>query len=101
MCEAGLGIGEGYGSPKSHPRSRGSCSRRHILLFIVPQVPKEFRCRWPMPGIVVVAEGEKLHNFGIAHQGFENLDPIFQVASAVNDSLVPRCCLFLNPLAVA
>ena len=38
-----------------------------ILLFVVPQVPKEFRRGWPMPRIVVVAESKNFQHFGITH----------------------------------
>jgi hypothetical protein len=72
-----------------------------ILLFLLPQVPKEFYRCWPMPRIVVVAEGKDFQDFGIAHQRFEYLDPIFQIGSAVDDGPIPRRCLLLNPFAVA
>jgi len=42
-----------------------------ILLFLVPQVPEEFCRCWPVPGIVIVAEGKNLQDFGIAHWRFE------------------------------
>jgi hypothetical protein len=71
-----------------------------ILLLHVPQIPKEFCRGWPMPRIVVVAESENFQNFGIARQRFENLYPILQIASAVDDGLVPSRGLLLNPLAV-
>jgi hypothetical protein len=54
-----------------------------------------------MPRIVVVAEGKNFQNFGVAHQRFENLDPIFQIASAVNDSFIPCRSLLLNLFAVS
>jgi|SRR5467141_1301375 len=38
-----------------------------------------------MPRIVVVAEGKDFQDFGIAHQGFEYLNPILQIASTVDD----------------
>src|SRR5690349_15567935 len=72
-----------------------------ILFFLVPQIHKQFSCCWPMPGIVVVAEGENFQGFGVAQQRFENLSPIHQIASAVDDSLVPCRGLFLNPFAVS
>ena len=53
-----------------------------------------------MPRIVIIAERENFQDFRVAHQRFENLDPILQIVSAVNDSLVPRRGLLLNPLAV-
>ena len=55
----------------------------------------------PMPLVMVVAVGKNFQDFGVAHQRFEYLDPIFQVASAVDDSPVPRRCLLLNPFAVS
>ena len=70
-------------------------------MFLVPQVPKEFRCCGTVPGIVIVAERENFQDFGIAHQRFEYLDPILQFASAVDDGLVPCRGLLLNPLAVS
>jgi hypothetical protein len=70
-------------------------------LLRVPQIHKEFRCCRTVPGIVFVAEGENLQNLAIAHQRFEYIDPILQIASAVNDSLVPGRSLLLNPLAVS
>src|SRR5205807_4648551 len=38
----------------------------------------------PMPLVMVVAVGKNFQDFGVAHQRFEYLDPIFQVASAVS-----------------
>ena len=55
----------------------------------------------PMPLVMVVAVGKNFQDFGVAHQRFEYLDPIFQVAGAVDDSPVPRRCLLLNPFAVS
>src|SRR6266481_9074763 len=72
-----------------------------ILLFLIPQVPKEFCRCWPVPRIVVVAECENFQNLGIAHQRFEYVNPIFQIASAVDDGLVPRRCLLLNLFAIS
>ena len=37
-----------------------------ILLFLVPQVPKEFHGRGTVPGIVIVAEN--FQDFGVIHQ---------------------------------
>ncbi len=72
-----------------------------LLLLLAPQIHKEFCCCGTVPGIVIVAEGENFQDFGVAHQRFENLDPIFQVASAVDDGLVPGRGLLLNPFAVS
>src|SRR5437773_12378487 len=70
------------------------------LLFLVPQIYKEFRCCGTVPGIVIVAEGKNFQDFGVAHKRFEYLYPILQITSTVNDSLVPCRSLFFNPLAV-
>ena len=50
---------------------------------------------------MVVGESENLQDFGIAHQRFEYLNPILQIATVVDDGLIPRRCLLLNPLAVS
>jgi hypothetical protein len=50
---------------------------------------------------VVVAERENFQDLSVAHQRLEHFDPIFQVASAVDDGLVPRRCLFLNLFSVS
>src|SRR5205807_5432006 len=49
----------------------------------------------------IVAEGKNLQDFGVAHQRFEYVHPISQVASAVDDGFIPCRCLLLNPLAVS
>ncbi len=54
-----------------------------------------------MPGVVVIRKCKNLQDFGVAHQRFEYIHPIFQVASAVDDGLIPRRCLLLNPFAVS
>ena len=71
------------------------------VLLLLPQIHKEFGCCGAVPGVVIVAEGKNLQDFGIAHQRFENLDPILQIASTVDDGLVPRRCLLLNPFPVS
>lgn len=50
---------------------------------------------------MVVGKCKNLQNLAIAHQRFENLDPILQIASTVDDGLIPRRCLLLNPFAVS
>jgi hypothetical protein len=37
---------------------------------------------------VIVAEGKNLQDFGVAQQRFEYLDPILQIASAVDHGFV-------------
>jgi len=54
-----------------------------------------------MPGIVVVAEGKNLQDFGVAHQRFEYRDPIFQITRAINHDFVPCRGLFLNLFSVS
>jgi len=49
-----------------------------ILLFLIPQVPKEFCRDWPVPGIVVIGKCKNLQDLGIAHQRFEYLDQFFK-----------------------
>src|SRR5437667_4406046 len=78
-----------------------SSPRENSTSFLFPQIHKEFRCCRTVPGIVIIAERENFQDFGVAHRRFENLDPIFQVASAVDDGLVPRRCLLLNLFAVS
>jgi hypothetical protein len=39
-----------------------------ILLLLVPQVPEEFCRGWPVPRVMVVAEGQNFQDFGVAHQ---------------------------------
>src|SRR6266851_5764940 len=72
-----------------------------ILLFLIPQVPKEFCSGWSMPRVMVVAECKDFQNFGVAHQRSEYRDPIFQITRAVNDDFVPRRRLLLNSFAVS
>src|SRR5258708_11580937 len=54
-----------------------------------------------MPRVMVVAESENFQAFAVAHQRFENLDPMLQIASTVDDGLVPRRGLLLNLFAVS
>ena len=54
-----------------------------------------------MSCVVVIRKCKNLQDFGVAHQRFEYLDPIFQIVSAVDDGLVPRRGLLLNPFAVS
>lgn len=50
---------------------------------------------------MIVAEGINLQDFGIAHQRLEHFNPISQVASVINDGLIPPRGLLLNLFAVA
>jgi len=49
-----------------------------VLLFLVPQIHKQFSCRRTVTCIVIVAERENLQDFGVAHQRFENLTQFFK-----------------------
>src|SRR6267143_6616212 len=94
-------IGEGNRSLKSRQRSSGSCARKHNSIVLVPQVPKEFCCRWPMPAVMVIRKCKNLQDFGVARQRFEYLNPVFQITRAINDCSVPCRGLLLNSLAVS
>jgi hypothetical protein len=85
---------------KDHVGETASVCGEVVLHSLVPQIHKEFRCCRTVPGKVIVAEGKNFQDFGVAHQRFEYLDPILQIASAVNDSFVPCLCYFFDSLAV-
>src|SRR5258708_20061209 len=72
-----------------------------ISLFLVPQIHKQFGRGRTVAGIVIVAECKQLAYPLVIHHRFEEINPISQVASAVDDSLVPRRGLLLNPLAIS
>ena len=67
-----------------------------ILLLLVPQIHKQFSCCWSVPGIVIVAERENFQDFGVAHQRFENLNLIPQIASTVDETECLRSALNLS-----
>src|SRR5439155_21866766 len=58
-------------------------------------------CGWPMPLVMVVAECKNFQDSRIAHQRLEYVNPIVQIASAVDDGLVPGRGLLLNPFTVS
>ncbi len=79
----------------------GSCARNTILLFLVPQIPEEFDRGGAMPLVMVVRKCKNLQDFGVAHQRFEYLNPIRQIASTVDNSSIPSCGLLFDLLSVS